>query len=187
MIHRVCKTPHVDDGKKKKTKSRRLFLSSVASVVVVSSTFDDTLSLSFRVRSARERTPIYIKVFTFRERKSSLDPKPPGNVEYSRLWSREVPRDGPRACRTQPRDRSSPHFVYVSIDDGVSTNRCSLLLRRREVVRCRAPDAREKEEAEDVRAVAQRPRENRGFERLVDRRHVRWRRRLCVVCCIRCH
>ena len=149
------------------------------SVVVVSSTFDDTLSLSF---SARERTPIiYInKVFTFRERKS-LDPKPPGNVEYSRLWPNEVPRDGPRACRTQPRDRSSPHFVYVSIDDGVSTNRWSLLLRRRrEVVRCRAPDAREKEEAEDVRAVAQRPRENRGFERLVDRRHVRWRRRLCV-------
>ena len=80
MIHRVCKTPHVDDGKKKKTKSRRLFLSSVVSVVVVSSTFDDNLSLSFRVRSARERTPIYIKVFTFRERKS-LDPKPPGNVE----------------------------------------------------------------------------------------------------------
>ena len=170
MIHRVCKTPHTWT-----TTGRR-----VASVVVVSSTFDDTLSLSFRVRSARERTPIYIKVFTFRERKSSLDPKPPGNVEYSRLWSREVPRDGPRACRTQPRDRSSPHFVYVSIDDGVSTNRCSLLLRRREVVRCRAPDAREKEEAEDVRAVAQRPRENRGFERLVDRRHVRWRRRLCI-------
>ena len=155
-----------------------LFLSSVVSVVVVSSTFDDNnLSLSFRVRSARERTPIYIKVFTFRERKS-LDPKPPGNVEYSRLWPNEVPRDGPRACRTQPRDRSSPHFVYVSIDDGVSTNRS--LLRRVEVVRCRAPDAREKEEAEDVRAVAQRPRENRGFERLVDRRHVRWRRRLCV-------
>ena len=72
--------------------------------------------------------------------------------------------------------------MYVSIDDGVSTNRWSLLLRRRgEVVRCRAPDAREKEEAEDVRAVAQRPRENRGFERLVDRRHVRWRRRLCSV------
>ena len=176
---RVCKTPHVEDGKKKKTKSR-LFLSSVVSVVVVSSTFDDNLSLSFRVRSARERTPIYIEVFTFRERKS-LDPKPPGNVEYSRLWPNEVPRDGPRACRTQPRHRSSPHFVYVSIDDGVSTNRWSLLLRRRrEVVRCRAPDAREKEEAEDVRAVAQRPRENRGFERLVDRRHVRWRRRLCV-------
>ena len=182
MIHRVCKTPHVDDGKKKKTKSR-LFLSSVASVVVVSSTFDDTLSLSFRVRSARERTPIYIKVFTFRERKSSLDPKPPGNVEYSRLWSsREVPRDGPRACRTQPRDRSSPHFVYVSIDDGVSTNRCSLLLRRREVVRCRAPDAREKEEAEDVRAVAQRPRCESGFERLVDRGHVGRRRGLsCII------
>ena len=98
-----------------------LFLSSVVSVVVVSSTFDDTLSLSF---SARERTPIiYInKVFTFRERKS-LDPKPPGNVEYSRLWPNKVPRDGPRACRTQPRHRSSPHFVYVSIDDGVSTNR----------------------------------------------------------------
>ena len=56
---RVCKTPHVDDGKKK-TKSRRLFLSSVVSVVVVSSTFDDNnLSLSFRVHSARERTPIY--------------------------------------------------------------------------------------------------------------------------------
>ena len=150
------------------------------SVVVVSSTFDDTLSLSF---SARERTPIiYInKVFTFRERKS-LDPKPPGNVEYSRLWPNEVPRDGPRACRTQPRDRSSPHFVYVSIDDGVSTNRWSLLLRRRrEVVRCRAPDAGEEEEAEDVRAVAQRPRCESGFERLVDRGHVGRRRGLSFI------
>ncbi len=119
---------------------------------------------------------------------SSLDPKPPGNVELCRgsLWSREVPRDGPRSCRKKPRDRASAHFVHVSIDDGVSTHhpqsRSFLLLLWGEVVRCRAPDAGEEEEAEDVRAVAQRPRCESGFERLVDRGHVGRRRGLsCII------
>ena len=114
---------------------------------------------------------------------SSLDPKPPGNVELCRgsLWSREVPRDGPRSCRKKPRDRASAHFVHVSIDDGVSTHPRRSFLLWGEVVRCRAPDAGEEEEAEDVRAVAQRPRCESGFERLVDRGHVGRRRGLSFI------